>query len=96
MEEHNSLLEALHASELPEKLNLFDKDFKAAATTSLEDKICRVGQKVTPFHPTCGSAVFFLSGWENMHEVQQITSSIRYAVPAFFTTCPVLIRPKTT
>jgi hypothetical protein len=47
------------------------------------------GRKLTPFHPSRGAAVIFSSGWENMHEVQKITSGIRYAVPCFFTTCPV-------
>eukprot|EP00546_Thalassionema_frauenfeldii_P000966 CAMPEP_0178933366 /NCGR_PEP_ID=MMETSP0786-20121207/23220_1 /TAXON_ID=186022 /ORGANISM="Thalassionema frauenfeldii, Strain CCMP 1798" /LENGTH=562 /DNA_ID=CAMNT_0020610935 /DNA_START=37 /DNA_END=1725 /DNA_ORIENTATION=+ len=88
-EEHDSLLEALHAGELPEMSDLFDEDFKAAETTSLEDEIRRAGRKLTPFHPTRGSAVIFSSGWENMHEVEQITAGVRYAVPAFFTTCPV-------
>ena len=36
-----------------------------------------------------GAAVVFSSGWENMHEVETITSGTRYCVPAFFTTCPV-------
>ena len=56
---------------------------------SLADKIRRHGRKLTPFHPTRGAAVIFSSGWENMHEVEKITSGTRYAVPCFFTTCPV-------
>ena len=52
-------------------------------------KARRVGRKLTPFHPQKGAAVIFSSGWENMHEVEKLTSGIRYAVPAFFTTCPV-------
>jgi len=56
---------------------------------SLEDEIRRTGRKLTPFHPTRGAAVIFSSGWENMHEVEKITSGVRYAVPCFFTTCPV-------
>lgn len=55
----------------------------------LEDQIRRAGRTLTPYVPTRGSAVIFSSGWENMHEVEKITSGIRYAVPAFFTTCPV-------
>jgi hypothetical protein len=47
------------------------------------------GRKLTPFHPTRGSAVIFSSGWENMHEVDTVTSGVRYTVPCFFTTCPV-------
>jgi hypothetical protein len=47
------------------------------------------GRKLTPFHPTRGSAVIFSSGWENMHEVDTISSGVRYTVPCFFTTCPV-------
>eukprot|EP00577_Skeletonema_sp_RCC1716_P006723 CAMPEP_0113408576 /NCGR_PEP_ID=MMETSP0013_2-20120614/20684_1 /TAXON_ID=2843 ORGANISM="Skeletonema costatum, Strain 1716" /NCGR_SAMPLE_ID=MMETSP0013_2 /ASSEMBLY_ACC=CAM_ASM_000158 /LENGTH=575 /DNA_ID=CAMNT_0000294629 /DNA_START=9 /DNA_END=1736 /DNA_ORIENTATION=- /assembly_acc=CAM_ASM_000158 len=56
---------------------------------SLEEQLRRTGRKLTPFHPTRGAAVIFSSGWENMHEVEKITHGIRYAVPAFFTTCPV-------
>lgn len=55
----------------------------------LAEQIRRVGRKFTPFHPTRGAAVIFSSGWENMHEVNKITSGTRYAVPCFFTTCPV-------
>ena len=29
------------------------------------------------------------SGWENMHEVEKLTSGRRFAVPCFFTTVPV-------
>jgi len=57
--------------------------------TNLKDKIRRAGRKLTPFHPTRGAAVIFSSGWENMHEVEPITSGVRYAVPCFFTTSPV-------
>ena len=57
--------------------------------TDLRDKIRRAGRKLTPFHPTRGAAVIFSSGWENMHEVEPITSGVRYAVPCFFTTSPV-------
>ena len=56
---------------------------------SLEEEIRRTGRKLTPFHPTKGAAVIFSSGWENMHEVEKITTGTRYAVPCFFTTCPV-------
>ena len=56
---------------------------------SLEEQIRRHGRKFTPFHPKRGAAVIFSSGWENMHEVNKITSGTRYAVPCFFTTCPV-------
>jgi hypothetical protein len=56
---------------------------------SLVEEIRRAGRELTPFHPTKGSAVIFSSGWENMHEVEKITSGIRYTVPCFFTTCPV-------
>eukprot|EP00537_Pseudo-nitzschia_pungens_P013144 CAMPEP_0172387372 /NCGR_PEP_ID=MMETSP1061-20121228/4681_1 /TAXON_ID=37318 /ORGANISM="Pseudo-nitzschia pungens, Strain cf. pungens" /LENGTH=523 /DNA_ID=CAMNT_0013116983 /DNA_START=145 /DNA_END=1716 /DNA_ORIENTATION=+ len=56
---------------------------------SLEDEIRRAGRKLTPYNPTRGAAVIFSSGWENMHEVEKITSGTRYAVPCFFTTCPV-------
>lgn len=59
------------------------------ALASLEDKIRAAGRVLTPFHPSRGAAVIFSSGWENMHEVDKITSGVRYAVPAFFTTCPV-------
>jgi len=55
----------------------------------LQQKMRRAGRKFTHFEPTRGSAVIFSSGWENMHEVEKITSGTRYCVPAFFTTCPV-------
>eukprot|EP00529_Nitzschia_sp_RCC80_P012882 CAMPEP_0113499288 /NCGR_PEP_ID=MMETSP0014_2-20120614/31664_1 /TAXON_ID=2857 /ORGANISM="Nitzschia sp." /LENGTH=586 /DNA_ID=CAMNT_0000393445 /DNA_START=51 /DNA_END=1808 /DNA_ORIENTATION=- /assembly_acc=CAM_ASM_000159 len=56
---------------------------------TLVEEIRRAGRELTPFHPTRGAAVIFSSGWENMHEVEKITSGVRYAVPCFFTTCPV-------
>lgn len=56
---------------------------------SLQEEIRRAGRQLTPFHPTRGAAVIFSSGWENMHEVEKITSGTRYAIPCFFTTCPV-------
>ena len=56
---------------------------------SLADKIRHEGRDLARFHPTRGAAVIFSSGWENMHEVEKITSGTRYAVPSFFTTCPV-------
>mmetsp|Transcript_4531 Transcript_4531/g.9647 ORF Transcript_4531/g.9647 Transcript_4531/m.9647 type:complete len:1029 (-) Transcript_4531:237-3323(-) len=56
---------------------------------SIEDEIRRAGRELTPFHPSRGAAVIFSSGWENMHEVERVTSGVRYAVPCFFTTCPV-------
>ena len=56
---------------------------------SLAEQMRRHGRELTPFHPTRGAAVIFSSGWENMHEVEKITSGTRYAVPCFFTTCPV-------
>ncbi|KAL7468777.1 hypothetical protein ACHAXS_009009 [Conticribra weissflogii] len=56
---------------------------------SIEDEIRRAGRELTPFQPSRGAAVIFSSGWENMHEVERVTSGVRYAVPCFFTTCPV-------
>ena len=56
---------------------------------ALKETMRRSGRKLTPFHPTRGAAVIFSSGWENMHEVEKITSGVRYAVPCFFTTSPV-------
>ncbi len=56
---------------------------------ALEEQIRRSGRTLTPINPMKGNAVIFSSGWENMHEVETITSGIRYAVPCFFTTCPV-------
>ena len=47
------------------------------------------GRKLTPLHPTKGAAVIFSSGWENMHQVDKLTSGTRFAVPCFFTTEPV-------
>lgn len=97
------LLEALRRGELPEEpldLGLFDDDDDDSSSptssseegesqVSLEEQIRRAGRKLTPYHPVRGSAVIFSSGWENMHEVDKITSGTRYAVPCFFTTCPV-------
>ena len=81
----DSLLECLLKGELPdEPLPVEEGEF-----VSLEEEIRRAGREMTPFHPTRGAAVIFSSGWENMHEVEQITSGVRYAVPCFFTTCPV-------
>ena len=56
---------------------------------ALEEQIRRSGRKLEPYYPTKGAAVIFSSGWENMHEVEKITAGTRYAVPCFFTTCPV-------
>eukprot|EP00571_Detonula_confervacea_P009891 CAMPEP_0172300772 /NCGR_PEP_ID=MMETSP1058-20130122/2792_1 /TAXON_ID=83371 /ORGANISM="Detonula confervacea, Strain CCMP 353" /LENGTH=698 /DNA_ID=CAMNT_0013010659 /DNA_START=13 /DNA_END=2109 /DNA_ORIENTATION=- len=55
----------------------------------LEEQIRRTGRELKPYLPTRGAAVIFSSGWENMHEVETITSGTRFAVPCFFTTCPV-------
>lgn len=80
-----SLIEAIMRGELPDiPLEEEGGDF-----VPIEEEIRRAGRELTPFHPTRGSAAIFSSGWENMHEVTQITSGIRYAVPCFFTTCPV-------
>jgi hypothetical protein len=85
-----SVLEALKNGELPDAPLLSVEEEKTAEYyASLEDEIRKAGRKLTPFHPTRGSAVIFSSGWENMHEVEKITSGTRYAVPCFFTTCPV-------
>eukprot|EP00322_Chrysochromulina_rotalis_P005275 CAMPEP_0115852768 /NCGR_PEP_ID=MMETSP0287-20121206/13164_1 /TAXON_ID=412157 /ORGANISM="Chrysochromulina rotalis, Strain UIO044" /LENGTH=486 /DNA_ID=CAMNT_0003306835 /DNA_START=100 /DNA_END=1557 /DNA_ORIENTATION=+ len=46
-------------------------------------------RQLTPLSPTKGSAVIFSSGWENMHEVEPLESGTRFAMPCFFTTCPV-------
>eukprot|EP00640_Fibrocapsa_japonica_P002035 CAMPEP_0113952786 /NCGR_PEP_ID=MMETSP1339-20121228/90602_1 /TAXON_ID=94617 /ORGANISM="Fibrocapsa japonica" /LENGTH=539 /DNA_ID=CAMNT_0000961451 /DNA_START=238 /DNA_END=1857 /DNA_ORIENTATION=+ /assembly_acc=CAM_ASM_000762 len=89
----NALLEAYKKGDLPDELsgeNLFAGiDTEDENSESLEEQVRRAGRKLTPFHPTRGAAVIFSSGWENMHEVDKITSGIRYAVPCFFTTCPV-------
>lgn len=66
-----------------------DEDEQELLGESLAEQIRKVGRKFTPFAPTRGSAVIFSSGWENMHEVDKITSGTRYVVPCFFTTCPV-------
>lgn len=66
-----------------------DDDEDITDYLSLEEKIRRAGRKLIPYGPTRGAAVIFSSGWENMHEVEKITSGTRYAVPCFFTTCPV-------
>jgi len=51
--------------------------------------VMRAGRVISPFEPVKGAAVIFSSGWENMHEVEPLISGTRYAVPCFFTTCPV-------
>jgi len=59
---------------------------------TLEEEMARgrrSRREITPFYPSKGAAVIFTSGWENMHEVDTLTSGTRYAVPSFFTTCPV-------
>lgn len=84
----DSLLEALRLGELPDTPLLIAEE-EEEDSSSLEDEIRRAGRDLTPFHPTRGAAVIFSSGWENMHEVEKITSGVRYAVPCFFTTCPV-------
>ena len=66
-----------------------DDDEEEFHYESLEEEIRRAGRVLTPYSPTRGAAVIFSSGWENMHEVEKITSGVRYAVPCFFTTCPV-------
>lgn len=67
----------------------YDDENVEQPAMSLLEEIRRAGRELTPFHPTKGAAVIFSSGWENMHEVEKITSGTRYAVPCFFTTCPV-------
>ncbi|CAB9513682.1 2-oxoglutarate and iron-dependent oxygenase domain containing 3 [Seminavis robusta] len=94
-DEENEALKALeqkilNGEELPEDdmvIEVADED--EDAYISLSDEIRKAGRKMTPFAPTRGAAAIFSSGWENMHEVEKITSGIRYAVPCFFTTCPV-------
>lgn len=78
----------LGMSLLAEDIEEEDEDEEQAGM-SLAEEIRRAGRKLTPFHPSRGSAVIFSSGWENMHEVEKITSGTRYTVPCFFTTCPV-------
>jgi hypothetical protein len=89
----DDILELLKRGELPDKIvfnaGVDDNQDDGEGLESLEEEIRRAGRVLTPFHPTRGSAVIFSSGWENMHEVEKITSGIRYAVPCFFTTCPV-------
>ena len=53
------------------------------------DRARKARRNLVRFHPSKGAAVIFSSGWENMHEVEKLTSGTRYAVPSFFTTSPV-------
>jgi len=76
------------APEDAQKRDEEDDEYEMDMMTLVEE-IRRAGRELTPFHPTRGAAVIFSSGWENMHEVEKITSGVRYAVPCFFTTCPV-------
>ena len=66
-----------------------DMEFSEAAMEEYLRNSNREGRLISPFLPTKGAAVIFSSGWENMHEVETLTSGTRYAVPCFFTTCPV-------
>lgn len=84
-----ALLESLKRGELPDDLIISGVETEDDSYMSLEEEIRRAGRVLTPFHPKRGAAVIFSSGWENMHEVEKITSGTRYAVPCFFTTCPV-------
>lgn len=86
------LLEKLARGELPDDDELLipaAMEEDEVSQAALEDEIRRSGRIFTPFSPTRGAAVIFSSGWENMHEVEKITSGVRYAVPCFFTTCTV-------
>jgi hypothetical protein len=74
--------DSLHEEDDDEEEYILSEEFIA-------DEMRKAGRILTPFHPTRGAAVIFSSGWENMHEVEKITSGIRFAVPCFFTTCPV-------
>jgi len=93
LEDVNALFEALQrGEELPETDEvLFESasDLTPEATIELENDFRKAGRDLTLFHPKRGAAVIFSSGWENMHEVEKITSGVRYAVPCFFTTCAV-------
>jgi hypothetical protein len=73
----------------PDVSNKVNEDDYELDYGSLEEAIRTAGRKFTPFSPTRGAAVIFSSGWENMHEVDKITSGVRHCVPCFFTTCPV-------
>jgi hypothetical protein len=75
--------------DLYEQVDDYDDNLSDEQLAALTDEIRKTGRKVTPFYPTRGSAVIFSSGWENLHEVEKITAGVRYAVPCFFTTCPV-------
>jgi len=88
---NDELMEAFQKGDLPDNplILIPPPDEDGASAASLEEEIRRAGRDLTPFHPTRGSAVIFSSGWENMHEVEKITAGVRYAVPCFFTTCPV-------
>ena len=66
-----------------------DDDYAEVEYATLAEEIRKSGRVFTPYGPTRGAAVIFSSGWENMHEVGQITAGTRYCVPCFFTTCPV-------
>jgi len=91
-EEANALFEAWSRGEdLPDSDDILPvvEEPTEEAAAAIEAEMRKSGRVMTPFHPTRGAAVIFSSGWENMHEVEKITSGVRYAVPCFFTTCPV-------
>ncbi len=63
-----------------------DSGARAAAAAAAEEARRNRGRNLTPLAPQRGAAVIFSSGWENMHQVDKLTSGTRFAVPAFFTT----------
>ena len=81
--------DAQDSSNFYEQTDDFDDDLSDDDLDSLKEEMRRVGRELTPYYPTRGAAVIFSSGWENLHEVEKITSGVRYAIPCFFTTCPV-------
>jgi len=90
--EDEDLMKAFQKGNLPENNDLFEgmiEEEDTQAILQLEEDIRRAGRTFIPYAPKRGSAVIFSSGWENMHEVNQITSGVRHAVPCFFTTCKV-------
>ena len=63
-------------------------DFDGGSFAFSDPDATAPGSRAEPAEPVARPAVFFSSGWENMHRVAPVLSGTRFAVPAFFVTRP--------
>jgi hypothetical protein len=63
---------------------VFERGEEAAASEVIEKSTA--GRQLTRLSPQRGRAVFFTSGWENLHYVDVVSSGVRHAMPTFFVT----------